>query len=128
MSAGNNQNGAGALPSIPVIGPLEPWINLIHTVGLPWVIIALSAYYGVPFARDIAAKADAVAVGQAETNKRMENLEGQCNTAMPLLKDAVKAVPLLERIHDGLSDGAKQRHDDLRNLRSELATPPATAQ
>lgn len=75
---------------IPAIA--RPWINLIHTVGLPWVIIFLTAYWGIPFATD-ALKA------QKQVIDQVDKLNKQAETAMPLLNKAVEAVPILEAIH-----------------------------
>ena len=110
------------LPNIPGLGPAQPWINLLHTIGMPWVIIALSAWYGVPFAKDIAQKAEAVRVNQAETNKRMDALDSHAQKAMPMLEEATKAIPLLRSIHQATKEGAKQRHEDIEDLKDATVT------
>ena len=107
---------------------VQPWINLIHMVGLPWVIIVVSIIYGIPYARDISQSAKdvstastAVQESSAKTNERLRSLEAQAADAMPLLKESVKAIPLLERIHAATKEGAKQRHMDLDELKVEAA-------
>lgn len=102
------------LPSLPFIGPIEPWINLVHTVGMPWVIIGLSAYYGVPFARSISETALAVSSQQQATNDSIRCLKEQAEKAMPMLEEATKAIPLLRSI----KDSGNQRHQDLQDLKT----------
>jgi hypothetical protein len=83
----------------------KPWINLIHTVGLPWVMICLSAYYGIPFANDALNTQREVKASVDALNKRAED-------AMPLLQKAVEAVPILEAIHRTNMRAAADRHID----------------
>jgi len=104
------------LPTIPILGPLQPWINLIHTVGLPWVIIGLTAYYGIPYAKDIAAIAYQVKAEQAETNKRMGVLDDHAQKAMPMLEEATKSIPLLQAILDEKKKGTAQIHKDFEEF------------
>lgn len=113
-----DENG-NQLPTVPILGSLQPWVNLIHMVGMPWVIIGLTAWYGIPFAKDIADKAGKVELQQMETNKRMDALDGHATKAMPLLEESVKAIPLLQAIHKATKDGAIQRHKDLEDLRTD---------
>lgn len=102
--------------------PIQPWINLVHVIGMPWVIIGLSVWYGIPFARDIAEKAGKVEAQQAETNKRMDALDTHATKAMPLLEESVKAIPLLQSIAKTTKEGSAQRHRDLDGLKTELQT------
>ena len=51
---------------------IKPWINLIHTVGLPWVIIGLSAWYGIPFANEALKTQRAVIESVDVLSKKME--------------------------------------------------------
>ena len=108
------------LPNIPLIGPARPWINLVHRVGLPWVLIVGAVYYGYPLAKDTLEVAKQVREQQEATNKRMDSLDSQATKAMPLLEEATKAIPLLQSIHEATRAGAKQRHEDIQNLRSEV--------
>lgn len=110
-----DENG-NQLPTIPILGPMQPWINLVHMVGMPWVIIVLSVWFGIPFAKDIADTAKRVEVQQTETNKRMDALDGHATKAMPLLERSVEAIPLLEAIHKTAKDGAAERHHDFKAL------------
>jgi len=106
------------LPTLPILGSLQPWVNLVHMVGMPWVLIGLSVWYGIPFAKDISDKAGRVEAQQVETNKRMDALDNHATKAMPLLEESVKAIPLLQAISKSTKEGAVQRHKDLDELKS----------
>ena len=88
------------LPTLPFIGPMQPWINLVHTVGMPWVIIVLSAYYGIPFAKDISNVAEAMKNNLIKINGTLESNH-----------------EMLKNIREGNSKAAAERHKDFKEFK-----------
>lgn len=81
----------------PYANTVDYFIRMIHTVGLPWVIIILAATYGIPFTTKV--------VNTLETtSQRIEGLtekvEAISTEGMPLLRTAAEATPLLKSIHN----------------------------
>lgn len=109
------------LPVIPGVGPIKPWITLVHTIGLPWAIIGVYVWLVRPVALDSVQM-------QKDTVVEMKELKAQAQEAMPMLKEATKAIPLLQSIHKATKEGANQRHQDLDDLKAEgRQFPGATA-
>lgn len=85
---------------------VKPWINLLHTIGLPWAMIVLSAYYGVPFATD-----------SLKTLKGVSDKMDAAVTKVDSLSSKVDAaVASLDYIHRSNVRADAQRHEDLKVL------------
>lgn len=75
----------------------QPWANLsnfiiekVHIIGMPWVIILLSAYYGIPFAQDISATAKVIAEQQSKAATRLETLEKKHDEGVTAILQALQ--------------------------------------
>jgi len=107
--------------------PIRPWINFVHTVGLPWAMLFGLCYWGVPYAKalltvlgDMKTSQDSTTTSLNESKERLDKLDGHATKAMPLLEEATKAVPILQEIQRTTRDGVNQRKNDISNLRSDL--------
>ena len=115
-----DDNSNNVLPTLPVLGPLQPWVNLVHTVGLPWVIIGVSIWYGIPFAKDISQQATELKESSKSTNDRLNTLDDHAKKAMPLLEEATKAIPILNEILNTKKIEIKEHRDDINELKQGL--------
>lgn len=93
-------------PKGPIPAMAEPWVNLIHQIGMPWALLIGLCYFFYPIANK-----------SLETLNRLDN---HANTAMPLLQKAAEAVPLLEELNRGQARATNQRHSDAIDLKATV--------
>lgn len=116
----NDRQDSPALPNVPVIGPLRPWINLVHVIGLPWFIIVVSVYYGVPYGKQ-ALEQQLTLISEVKDNK-----ETVTSKLDDLDKKAKVTNAILTQIQKVTIDSASQRHDDINELRVGIGRIPKT--
>lgn len=90
---------------------IKPWINLLHTIGLPWAIIVLSAYYGIPFANDSLITLKAVSTKMDDVVSKVEKVSSKVDSA----------VSNLDLIHRSNVRADAQRHEDIIDLKDKDA-------
>jgi hypothetical protein len=78
----------GPIPAI-----VEPWLNLIHTVGLPWFIIAAICYYGIPYAKELLVTQSKIDDKFGELLDQQKTMIGTGSTTNRLLSQILKKHP-----------------------------------
>ena len=87
---------------------IEPWVNLLHAIGLPWTIIGISVWYGVPWARSMSDNIKDMKEEAIKTNKRLDDVY-----------NGVHALEIhADRVNSGVIETSKQLSTNTLILKS----------
>ncbi len=106
LSSGQSEPQLPQSKNLPVPAVAEPWLNLIHQIGMPWALLIGLCWFFYP-----------IAVKSLDT---LNKLDSHANRAMPMLEKATDAIPLLEQLNRQTSQAARQRHNDLTEIKANI--------
>lgn len=72
--------------TLPMPPWIEQWVNLVHTIGLPWALLLAMVIGGVPFFQKIVAVQEEVSTTLTTLTVAVEKISPDLKDALPLLK------------------------------------------